>query len=118
MSLPKVFKVVHIDVALSERDNPEGEKPLGDIMPEQKNPARCSGGMFPSEADIAKRLNQHPSTWKAKSNVLEREDFPRIDPLMGGRYWPAVIAWWNRRYGLTTVDPSQPDGEEDLNALR
>lgn len=81
-------------------------------------PARRSGGLFPSEAEIARRLSQHPSTWKAKSSVLEREGFPRIDPLMGGRYWPAVFAWWNRQYGLTNLNISQPDGEEDLNVLR
>jgi len=43
---------------------------------------------------------------------------PKIDPLMGGRYWPAVLAFWNRRYGLSIVEASQPEGEEDLNALR
>jgi hypothetical protein len=75
-------------------------------------------GLFPSEAEIARRLSQTLPDWRAKVIILEREGLPRVDPIMGGRYWPAIRAWWNRRYGLSTVEVSQPDGEEDLNALR
>jgi hypothetical protein len=74
-------------------------------------------GLFPSEAEVARRLSQTPADWQAKAAVLERDGLPRIDPLMGGRYWPAVFAWWNRRYGISRIEVSQPDGEENLNAL-
>jgi hypothetical protein len=76
-----------------------------------------SHGLFPGEAEIARRLSQTPNDWRAKAAVLERDGFPRVDPLMGGRYWPAVLAWWNRRYGVSTIEASQPDGEENLNEL-
>jgi hypothetical protein len=76
-----------------------------------------NAGLFPCETEIARRLSQNLSDWKAKATVLERDGLPRVDPIMGGRYWPAVIAWWNRRYGLSNVEVSQPDGEENLNAL-
>jgi len=79
--------------------------------------ARANTGLFPKEAEIARRLSQAPTEWPAKAVVLERDGLPRVDPLMGGRYWPAVIAWWNRRYGLSTIEASQPDGEENLDAL-
>jgi hypothetical protein len=75
-------------------------------------------GLFPCEAEIARRLSQAPEDWAAKAKVLERHGLPAIDALMGGRYWPAVLAFWNRRYGLSIVDASQPDGKEDLNVLR
>jgi hypothetical protein len=75
-------------------------------------------GLFPAEAEIARRLSQNWDGWNAKASILERHGFPRIDPLMGGRYWPAVLAWWNRRYGLSNILASQPDGEENLDALR
>lgn len=75
-------------------------------------------GLFPSEHEIARRLSQDPAEWRAKAHVLEREGLPRVDPVMGGRYWPAVIGFWNRRYGLTTIEVSQPDGGENLDALR
>jgi hypothetical protein len=79
--------------------------------------ALAKSGLFPSESEIARRFSQDPSTWASKAIVLERDGFPRIDPLMGGRYWPACTAWWNRRYGLATVEVLQPDGGENLNAL-
>lgn len=80
--------------------------------------AHQRGGLFPCEAEIARRLSQDVKAWTAKAIVLERDGMPRIDPVMGGRYWPAVFAWWNRRYGLSIVEVSQPDGGEDLDALK
>ncbi len=74
-------------------------------------------GLFPCEAEIARRLSQRPAEWAAKATILERDGLPRVDPLMGGRYWPAVEAYWRRRYGLRSIGPSQPDGEENLDAL-
>jgi hypothetical protein len=74
-------------------------------------------GLFPCEAEIARRLSQTHSEWTAKAAVLERDGLPRIDPLMGGRFWPAVDAYWRRRYALTTIEPSQPDGGENLDAF-
>ncbi len=74
-------------------------------------------GLFPCEAEIARRLSQTPFEWAAKATILERDGLPRVDPVMGGRYWPAVHAFWNRRYCLSSIEPSQPDGEENLNAL-
>lgn len=75
-------------------------------------------GLFPCEAEIARRLSQAPSDWLAKAPILERDGLPRVDPVMGGRFWPAVKAFWNKRYGLSADQVSQPDGEENLDALR
>jgi hypothetical protein len=37
---------------------------------------------------------------------------------MGGRYWPAVKAFFDRRHGLANMlPPPCADGEEDLDAL-
>jgi hypothetical protein len=74
-------------------------------------------GLFPSECEIARRLSQTAVEWAAKAVILERDGLPRIDPLMGGRYWPAVEAYWRRRYGLHSIELSQPDGKENLDAL-
>jgi hypothetical protein len=75
-------------------------------------------GLFPNEAEVARRLSQNPASWAGKALILEREGFPRIHPLMGGRYWPACIAWWNRHYGLANIEAFQPDGGENLDALK
>ncbi|WP_436642488.1 hypothetical protein [Microbaculum sp. FT89] len=75
-------------------------------------------GLFPCEAEIARRLSQAPAEWPDKATVLERDGLPRIDPIMGGRFWPAVEAYWKRRYGLASIEAFNPDGEENLDALR
>jgi hypothetical protein len=72
-----------------------------------------SGGLFLSEAEIARRLGQTPTQWAAQAIVLEREGLPRIDPLMGGGYLRAVLAFFDRRSGLKTLNvPTTIDGEE------
>jgi hypothetical protein len=76
-------------------------------------PPTPRGGLFPSEAEIAMRLGQSPEGWAAQALVLEREGLPRVDPLMGGRYWRAVVAFLDRRSGLQTAnDTADVDGEE------
>jgi hypothetical protein len=75
-------------------------------------------GLFPSESEIARRLSQSAEEWGAAAKVLERDGLPQIDPLMRGRFWPAVEAFWLRRYGLASIEPlHQPDGEENLDVL-
>lgn len=74
-------------------------------------------GLFPCEAETARRLSQDPASWKAKAIILERDGLPKVDPLMGGRFWPGVVAYWNRRYGLSRVEPSALDGQENLDAF-
>ena len=75
-------------------------------------------GLFPCEAEVARRLSQTPGEWSAKAKILERDGLPKIDPVMGGRFWPAVQAFWFRRYGLSSIEPlHHPDGEENLDAL-
>ena len=69
-------------------------------------------GLFPSECEIARRLSQTAAEWAAKAAILERDGLPRIDPLMGGRYWPAVEAYWRRRYGLHSIEPSNQTGRK------
>jgi hypothetical protein len=77
-----------------------------------------SSGLFPRESEIARMFSQDPAAWASKVLILEREGFPPVHPLMGGRYWPACTAWWNGQYGLSSVEVSQPDGGEDLDALK
>lgn len=66
---------------------------------------------------MARRLSQDAAEWNAKALILERDGLPPVDPLMGGRYWPAVDAFWRRRYGLSAVEAMVPDGTENLDAL-
>lgn len=49
--------------------------------------------------------------------ILERDGVPKVDPLFGGRFWPGVVAFLNRRYGLSRVEASALDGQENLDAF-
>src|SRR4029077_6423479 len=49
--------------------------------------------------------------------VLERQGLPQFDPLMGGRYRPAVRAFFDRLNGITNeVLPSKADQPEKWNS--
>ncbi|MDX6806349.1 hypothetical protein [Terrihabitans rhizophilus] len=76
-------------------------------------------GLFPCDAEVARRLSMGADKFRRLAPALERAGFPTRDPLVGNRYWPAVKAFWDNRYGLATLRPSvHEDGEENLDALR
>jgi hypothetical protein len=50
--------------------------------------------------------------WKNIVPIYERRGFPKVDPVMGGRYVPAVRAFFDREYGIGGAKFSAPDGIE------
>lgn len=55
--------------------------------------------------------------WRAVVQVLEVKGFPKIDGLMGGKYWPAVKAFFDREYRVNgDQQVSPPDRPEQLGA--
>lgn len=70
--------------------------------------------LYMSELDIAVLvLGDDAKRWPDVAAILEREGLPRIDPLTGRRFRPAVEAFLLRRHGLTaSLVPSQADGVE------
>lgn len=58
--------------------------------------------LYPSEAQIARAvLGDRAKDWKHIAKVLEdKEGLPKINALMGGRFWPAVVAFF---YGWQCV---------------
>jgi hypothetical protein len=50
--------------------------------------------------------------WKDIVLIYERRGFPKVDPVMGGRYVPAVRAFFDREYGIGGAKLSAPDGIE------
>jgi hypothetical protein len=69
-------------------------------------------GLYPCEAEIAHRSSQSEKHWRRIAPQLERQGLPKIDPIMKGRFWPAVEAFFRNRHGLGDMVASQPDGEE------
>jgi hypothetical protein len=58
------------------------------------------------------KLSQSEKHWRTIAPQLERQGLPKIDPVMKGRFWPAVEAFFRNRHGLGNMVGSQPDGEE------
>ena len=56
--------------------------------------------------------------WKAIAELLERKGLPKVDPHFGGRYVPAVKAFFDRQYGISQADVLQPEGVEDLSVWK
>ena len=74
--------------------------------------------LYLSEASIAARVlgGKAKTQWSALATLWERDGLPRIDPMTGCRYWPAVRAWLDRRHGLTQASlPGSVDGLENWN---
>lgn len=83
--------------------------------------------LYPDEAALARAVvgPERVKDWPSIAQQLERRGFPRVHPLMGGRYFPAVLAFFQRDNGLplsadeqqATIAPSlKPDGEETFRA--
>jgi biotin operon repressor len=75
---------------------------------------RAAGPLFVSEQELARRLlGERAAVWAGVVQVLERDGFPKQDPLMGGRYYPAVLAFLDRRAGLDKpITLSEQDKED------
>jgi hypothetical protein len=69
-------------------------------------------GLYPCEAEIARRLSQSQKRWRQIAPEFERQGLPKIDPVMKGRFWPAVEAFFLNRHGVGNMAAWQPDGEE------
>ena len=76
--------------------------------------------LFMDEAEIGRRLlgARRAAEWKALAPLYERRGFPKIDAVMGGRYWPAILRFFNVEYGLEELRPMSPSGREDAEAWR
>jgi hypothetical protein len=81
------------------------------------HPTSRRQGLFPCEGEVARRLSQSEKRWRQVARQLEREGLPKIDPLMGGRFWPAVVSFFRARHGVDglMVCP-EPDGKEHWDA--
>lgn len=74
--------------------------------------------LYPDEKELARVvLGPRAAIWPGVAGVWEKAGLPRIDPLTGGRYWPAVQAFLDRRYSLDVPGSAvaAADGVENPN---
>lgn len=78
--------------------------------------------LFASEEHIAAAVlgGDRLQEWRQMAPLLEQKGLPKIDQLMGGRYMPAVHAFFDRQYGLDrgANAPLAPDGVEDFDSWK
>ncbi|GJE44859.1 hypothetical protein [Methylobacterium soli] len=78
--------------------------------------------LYPTEDEIARFVvgPGRAKTWPSLATVLERGGFPKVDVMMGGRYWPAVKAFLDRRHHVGEHASARPlrRGEEGTDAQR
>ena len=70
--------------------------------------------LFAGEAELGAALlgPERACEWKTLAPLYERQGLPKIDTMMGGRYVPAVKAFFDQQYNLTPLAPAAPDGIE------
>jgi len=72
-----------------------------------------SSALYKPESEIAALVGVGDKEWAALSAVWERDGLPKIDPMTGMRFWPAVHLFLMRRRGISDAAvPTQPDGSE------
>jgi hypothetical protein len=81
--------------------------------------------LYPSERVLARAVlgAGREDEWPSIAELLDKQGFAPIDPLMGGRYYPAVEAFFCNRSmpktdqqlstGTVAVVPFKPDGVEN-----
>ena len=75
--------------------------------------------LYADESAIAAAVlgSKRAGEWSQIAALLEARGLPKIDALMGGRYVPAVKAFFDKQHGLLNASaPLAPDGAEDLGA--
>jgi hypothetical protein len=77
-------------------------------LPKKRRPGLTFADLplFASDAELGVALlgRARAAVWSSLVPSFEREGLPKNDPLMGGRYVPAVKAFFDRQYGLTASE--------------
>jgi hypothetical protein len=70
--------------------------------------------LYKAESEIAELvLGAGANRWASIAAIWEREGLPKIDPMTGMRFWPAVKSFLLRLHGLIDAAvPAQTDGAE------
>lgn len=78
--------------------------------------------LFADDTAIGRALlgTKRAGEWRQMAPLLEARGLPKVDDLMGGRYVPAVRAFFDHVYGLDGAVPIPlvPDGTEELGTWK
>lgn len=70
--------------------------------------------LYATDEDIGEAVlgRERKGEFKGLAVLLERQGMPKISPLLGGRYVPAVKQFFDIYNGLSQSAPARPDGTE------
>lgn len=70
--------------------------------------------LFASDEDIGEAVLgwDRRKEFAARAQLHEREGMPKVSPVWGGRYVPAVKAFLDSQHGLSATVPLAPNGME------
>lgn len=70
--------------------------------------------LYLTEADVAREVlgANRDAEWKGIAPILERDGFPKVDPLFGGRYWAACRAWLDAYNRVANITPPRRGREK------
>jgi len=77
--------------------------------------------LYKSDERIAEKIGIGRDRFSEVAKVWEVTGFPKHDPVVKKRYWPACRAWLDRRNGVGAHSQGRhlaPDGEENFHADR
>lgn len=71
--------------------------------------------LYPDETELALLLlgEKRAHLWPAIAKVEEKAGLPRVSAQYGGRYWPAVKAFYDRRHRLLEQQSQDNDDERE-----
>ncbi|HXA68853.1 MAG TPA: hypothetical protein VNW24_00285, partial [Stellaceae bacterium] len=99
--------------------------PGGDVPSEPNIAGARFVSLFVDDRELRQRINPRLGwdRFRATLRLMEGRrsaggrDFPKIQQLWGGRYWPAVVAYLDDDNGVSEHDAgSIEDGPEDFHA--
>jgi len=71
--------------------------------------------LFATDAELGVALmgRERACEWSKLAHLYERQGLPKVCPIMGGRYVPAVRAFFDQQYKVASSSaPASPDGIE------
>src|SRR5262245_54168280 len=72
--------------------------------------------LYPTEDQIARAvLGERHKDWPGVAALDERKGLPKIDPVHGGRYWPAVCRFYDI---INEIGPNAADAPRPLSRIR
>jgi hypothetical protein len=81
-------------------------------MPPRKSPEPSC--LYPNDKELARvLLGDRAPQWPAIAKAEEKAGLPRVSLQYGGRYWPAVKAFYDRRHRLLDQQSEPSDDERE-----